>query len=437
MMDTLRRILLFIVGLTMPAEILAVVQGLVTVNKLATALLLLFALVMMGTRGVRFPHTPKNPLMLVVMLSLTVSLLFSWAAGIPGSLIFTITQVYVALTIYYFLLVYVLTDLRDVEILILGTVVGGAIVSASVLLRITQTATEALIGMRTGGIGGNPNGFAVKIMIPLMGAVYFATAYRSLVIRAASAAVVAIILLSLLQSLSRGGYVALTAMGLFYMFRFLRLRSIGLVLPAVFMVGVLWIGVSEDVVARIGTMFGSQRELDRSIQGRLQQYERASSTFASNPLIGIGVARSRVPEAWGGGIEGGAFVQTVHNTYLTIAAEQGLLGLLPFLGILFLSWRDYSRAWRLRGYPGAEEDPDLQRLSLMGAMLQVAFAGILVGGSFVAADRFKVVWMMFGVSTAVLALANRRYAEVEGPSDASLVDESGSWAGVLPPPASR
>jgi len=421
----------------MPAEILAVVQGIITVNKVATAALLLFALVMVGTRGVRFPSTPKTPLMVLVMLSLTVSLLFSWSQGIPGDSILRVTQMYIALTIFYFLLVYVLTDLRDVEILILGTILGGAIVSGTVVLRVGQTAQEALIGMRTGGIGGNPNDFAVKIMIPLMGAVYFATAYRSLVIRAVFGAVIAVILLSLLQSLSRGGYVALGAMGLFYMFRFLRLRSIGLILPALFMVGVLWVGISEDVAERFGTMFGTERQLYKSIQARLRQYDRASSTFASNPIIGIGVGRSRLPEAWGGGIKGGAYVETVHNTYLLIAAEQGLLGILPFLALLFLTWRDLSRAWRIRGYPGAEEDPDLQRLSLMGAMLQVAYVGILVGGAFVAADRFKVVWMMLGVSTAVLALASQRYAEVEEPSDASLVDESGSWAGALPPPASR
>jgi len=70
-------------------------------------------------------------------------------------------------------------------------------------------------------------------------------------------------------------------------------------------------------------------------------------------------------------------------------------------------------------------------------MLQVAYVGVLVAGVFIAADRFKVVWLMFGVSTAVLALASQRYAEVEEPVDVPQTDGSGTWARALSPPTSR
>lgn len=63
----------------------------------------------------------------------------------------------------------------------------------------------------------------------------------------------------------------------------------------------------------------------KSISDRLMAYNVALNLFFQNPLTGVGT----------GGFAHAHFTEYPHNIFLEVASENGILGLLPFLGLLF------------------------------------------------------------------------------------------------------
>ena len=102
--------------------------------------------------------------------------------------------------------------------------------------------------------------------------------------------------------------------------------------------------------------------------------------------------------------------KTVHNAYLWAAAELGLIGLVPFLVIQFLGWRDFSRVWQAGRRPGS--DPGLAQLSLRAGFVQIAFFGGLIDAALHPTLFAKIPWLVLGLSSALMGLARTRIAEL-------------------------
>jgi O-antigen ligase len=142
---------------------------------------------------------------------------------------------------------------------------------------------------------------------------------------------------SILFSYSRGAYIALMAGLIFISLVKKRIFVIPLILFFIFWQSLL----PPAVVQRINQTQTEEGELDHSAQTRINLWETGLDIFNLNPLLGIGF--NTIPFV---GLEGG-FADT-HNIYIKILAEQGLIGILIFLIILFLSlwygWKLYKRA---------------------------------------------------------------------------------------------
>jgi O-antigen ligase len=340
-----------------------------------------------------------------------------------------------ALVLFYYLLLYVLVTRRDLDALLSGLIVG-----------VTGTATSVLFGYhpfdpdlsdRTGGLRGDPNGysFIATVTLPLVALYYFGAVsrFRKAILLGAGL----VILQGIIVSLSRTGIVAAGAAFLLWVFRFRRFDVLQYSVPVAIILGLALAFAAPEWRERFSTMTTAEgRASDSSIQGRLAQYRGALSAFASSPLVGVGF---RYYDDWAAGERSVTSSGVVHSVYLQVLAELGLIGIVVYLVILLLTWRDFSRAWLTSRHANARGDPELTRLYFYAVFLQIGFLGAMVGGVFLHAFRFRETWMLFAASTAVLSFVRARVAELES-GDAVAVDSrrgSDALSGVFPADGTR
>lgn len=140
------------------------------------------------------------------------------------------------------------------------------------------------------------------------------------------------------------------------------------------------------------------------------------------PLTGVGIGqfkpmsvkytpeyatRNGRPTRWDGHI--------AHNTYLNLAAELGIIGLLTFVSIIFSSWR---RARKLAKW-GASQSPPVEAAVQLGRAIEAGLVGYAFTAIFLTADYIKHAWilMFFGLAlNRIILLEYARTATANRPA---------------------
>ena len=91
------------------------------------------------------------------------------------------------------------------------------------------------------------------------------------------------------------------------------------------------------------------------------------------------------------------------HAFLQVAAEQGTFGLIPFLMLHWLCWRDLSAVWRV-GRHNRKKIPRLGAIATRAAMVQTGFVGLLVVAQFQPTLRHKALWLVFALSTILVRI---------------------------------
>lgn len=126
---------------------------------------------------------------------------------------------------------------------------------------------------------------------------------------------------------SRGAYIAM-AIGMFLLFAF---KNRKLLIPLI-LIGIFWnVILPEKAVERIKGTTNAYGQLDESSQRRLNIWQQAMEYYQQSPIFGIGFGVFRTL---------GLDLQDTHNIYIKILTEQGLVGILIFLTILFCFMRE-------------------------------------------------------------------------------------------------
>jgi O-antigen ligase len=313
---------------------------------------------------------------------------------------------YAAVILFYFVLVYVVSEHRDLNVLFWGLVLGAAIASVSGFLGVGEIE-EFSTYERTGGLGGDPNllGYAAAAVLPIAFALF--AEERKNWRRVLLLACILFILAGIVNTLSRSAYVSVAAIAGFLIWRFRRLDLLRYAPLLLLLVGGVVLVAPESFFARVQTMTSEEaRTEDLSIQGRLFDYANATRAFASNPISGVGFYRfglwANENVHWK--IHG---KKAIHNAYLWIAADQGLMGLVPFFAILVLSWRDFSRVQQVARRGRRRGNPQLVQLGRRALFLQASLLACLVGNLFCPAVQYKSPWLIYALSTVLIEFARQ------------------------------
>jgi O-antigen ligase len=407
------RFVLFAVGLTIFTETVTIIPGWVGLNKPITALLVGSALLMLAFRSARFPRNPLHYWVLAMLFSVLLGLAVGFVQGAPPDLLARMGQSYVLVIAFYFLVVVSLPTVSELRSLLWGVMLGGFVTSLTVIAGFGTAGIETV--ERTGGLAKDPNYFAIGAAVSIAIAVVLALSSRRRSTQILLVGASGIMVWAIVSSLSRGGYLAFGVMALFFVHRFIGFRRVGVLIPLLIVAAVIPAFLPESVIER-ATVFRNQGVLDSSIQNRLDQYQRSLELFSSSPVWGVGLGRSGLSEAFGGAVKRqdlrGLSARrrghsVIHNSYLVVAAEFGLIGLIAFLGTITLSWLGFSRVIRSQRWIPESEMTDDYRLLINGAkMMQIALLGVLVASIFLDAGRFKAIWMLFALSPVLVSMAS-------------------------------
>jgi O-antigen ligase len=172
---------------------------------------------------------------------------------------------------------------------------------------------------------------------------------------------------------------------------------------------------------RISTMWDPQTEYDRTAGGRTEIWKTGLTVLATRPW-GVGIDGFSTAEGLYRG--GGGKWNTAHNSFLQIAVELGLAGLLVFIRLLAgtlksirrieLIVKPPSRAgpgettqpplWRQLKKKRSREEDDGQGVFQLSEALEISIWGFLVGGFFLSQAYSSMLYIMLAIGVVCLRL---------------------------------
>jgi O-antigen ligase len=276
-----------------------------------------------------------------------------------------------------------------------GIAAGGLSTSASAI----ETATEG----RLEGGQKDPNFLAAGIAPAMILALAAFTALRGRPGRWWLIAILGILALGLAASESRGGALAAlaAAVAALFVFKNRRLETMA-VLAVAIGVAAAWFSVSPSAWERV-------TDFDSGGSGRDELWQVAWRMAEDNPVHGVALNNYPTMAAEYVDQPGGLArldlivdrAQVVHNAYLQLLAETGLIGLGLFFAVAFGSmraaWRSADR-FRLRGDESSET---------LARGVVVAMVALMAASTFISNGVDKRLWVLFGLGPALMAMSSR------------------------------
>jgi putative inorganic carbon (hco3(-)) transporter len=243
-----------------------------------------------------------------------------------------------------FVVMWLLAGLVLESAIILGLgIAGEGFNVAGFTGRIDTYAEEFGSAARFGGTVGSPNNAAMYIEMLLAPAVAVLAASAGRRDKMLAAVGLALGSAALVTTHSRGGWVAaLLSLSVAYVVLW-RGRKLSPVLPLVFLVVASAIALlfHETIVNRLS---GDDRGAARS---RVSLMQTAFDIIGDDPVLGVGANNYTVALERHMSRFGNQWLFTVHNQYLIVWAETGIVGLAGLLWFLVTTLRHGWRRWTL------------------------------------------------------------------------------------------
>lgn len=391
---------------TRPGDFSSAIAALQPGKLFAVGALITTIFVRLLRQDIRFPRSPHN----FAMAALIGGAFISAVRGTdPGTSIAEFNDVMVKIAILYVLLMVLVDSPRRVRTLqwtlaSLDAGIGGyALFTKLTGQAQVEGSRAALVGLL-----GDPNDLAFTL---LMSAPFLIAAAWTGEVRTRRRARILLVLVvgGILSTQSRGGLLALAAGGGLVMFDRIRSKA---VVVGIMVVGLGLAGAVSGLADRqSGAVGGGHEELDESAQGRLDAWKAGGRMLMRNPIDGVGFNRfADNYESYASNVVIWGKHET-HNAYIKCAAETGVIGLLPFLALVFLSLR---ASLRCRALASRFEPADATLLSTQLANL----AGLLVSAFFLSQTWMWFLYILFTQT----AIADRVYTITAQAADQSRAE---------------
>ncbi len=437
MFGVILRISLFLVGVTMLLQLELFGSRLITPNKALTIVLLALAIAHWLLVGGRLPRNAKTKWILAFYVSLALSTIYAATFGVAGAAILMRWSTLVAMFLFYFLMCYVIRTRRDLDFFVASLILSGVIASISAFFTDVQQLDE--MTARTAGLGFNENTAAANVLSMLPFVYVLAITTRSWIGKALLLGSAATLVVGFVLAGSRAGFVGAAAMGCLY---FVRIRGvpdprIAIAATLLIVVGVVMsptgYGDRLMTMARFAehpVKVSTHANRRGDITQRISSYQASLYALATHPVLGVGLDRYR---DWVPTYDRRMKTLSLHSSVFSVACQQGFLGLIPYLAILSLTYRDFSRAQRLARAHRGFKDPELQALHLRAVMAQLGYLGILIPSLFQPGTFWRGMWIMFAFSTVILSLTQKRVDELASETSSQPGDDkSAPPQGLLP-----
>lgn len=340
------------------------------------------------------------------MLWLAIIILALVALSVPGSVWpgAALRFLYGTFVKTFLLMVVVAASVRsvvDVKRLAGIMVFGATIYSIYVLTRFEITADGRLSNL----VYYDANDLALVVVCTFPLAVYFATRARGAFVRIAALLILALMVLAIVKSGSRGGFLGLIAVSVYLLFGFKTLSKqvrIGAVAGAFILLSFV---ASDRYWEMMESMLNPTEDYNWTAEdGRKEIWKRGIGYMLQNPVLGVGggqfgVAEGTLSEHAGRQDLGFGFKwSTAHNSFVQIGAELGVIALAAFVALLIVAYRTARRGGRAppHGVEHTGADAALGH-ALAGAVIGFAVAGFFLSQAY-SIYLYTILGMVLGLA---------------------------------------
>ena len=236
---------------------------------------------------------------------------------------------------------------------------------------------------------------------------------QSLTLRAAAATLTVVITLAVVFTFSRGAAVGLGVLVLALIaLRLIHWRHVLAILLALVVILAVFPQYANRVasLAEVGSVSsgGGTGAIDNSLLSRVTETLSAGLVMVDHPVLGVGPDMfpfyyEHYAEIVGILVKNGA-AREAHNLYLGVGAELGVIGLVVFLIIAFLTVRMLLIARRR----SIDRRPDLERLTTPFLLAVMTY---YVTGMFLHLSFIRYYWLMLAIAAAAAVITLRETAE--------------------------
>jgi putative inorganic carbon (HCO3(-)) transporter len=293
-----------------------------------------------------------------------------------------------------------------------------------------STLAGDVVQPRLAGSIGETNRFAQTMLMLIPLGIFRFIDEKSLTMRALAAISTALITLAVVFTFSRGAAVGLGALMLALMaLRLIQFRHV----LAMLLVLVLVLVAFPQYANRVGSLAavasvtsgGGTSAIDNSLLSRVTETLSAGLVMVDHPILGVGPDMfpfyyQQYAEIVGILVKNGA-AREAHNLYLGVGAELGVIGLVVFLIIAYLTLRMLLLARRR----SLIRRPDLERLTTPYLLALMTY---YVTGMFLHLSFIRFYWLMLAVAGAAAVITLRETAD-----EASASGARPTTAPAIPP----
>ncbi len=365
--------------------------GDLTLNKYLGVICLIVALFHLSQRHTRprFFVTLQSKLFIVFGLATMASFALFGPVNMPVEV--SPLSNWVSFILLFFTTVVLVDSLRKLRLVLLCLIGGVAFASAHLIRE--WIGIGAMGGARPGWVTGDPNYFALAALLCLPLGLLLAQQHRPLWERLLCWFSFALTLFAFTLTGSRGGFLGLLV-GFVAVAWQSRQRSRFLILGSSAL-GVLVIAAPTSPLARL--LYPGHPDI-ASTDVRTALFWAGLNMFEQHAWTGIGVGNFKTLVGTYA-IADEKLANVAHNTYLEVAAELGILGLLAFVAVIFSSiWTLHRLRLQLAG----------GRNPLLYAAANALEAGLLAGSVaifFLSALHVRIMWFVVILSMCLPSMA--------------------------------
>jgi len=352
----------------------------------------------------------RQPEVRVVVGLVAVAVLFApfslWPGGSASFLIDNFSRV----VVFFFLIVALATSRQVIEHLVWSVLTGVALLGIFTIFWGASLSTD-YGGRAYASSTYDPNDDAMVMVCTLPLAAFAAIALRGVRrLLAIGAAIVCV--LTILMTMSRGGFIGLVIVSVLLLFRLgkasLAPRVLILITVATFLAGAApakyW-----QVMATIWRPTSGGAYVESGLLPRVELWKRGVGFFLAAPLTGVGVGAFEVAEGRSHG--GSGAWMTAHNSFVQLGAELGVFGFTLFLTLIALGIRDARRVVR-----AAKRDVRLRPLTWVARAVEMSLYAYVVEGFALSQAYSPMLYFLIA-----LAVALRLQVERAAPAPARVV----------------
>lgn len=273
---------------------------------------------------------------------------------------------------------------------------------------VTTSHTLAIVVLRFAGNLSDPNDYAMILVGALPLAVFLAKRESRVYWKAFYGVCSLSFLFFIVISQSRGGMLA-TGVSLFLMLGLVRRKWIVLTVFPVGIIAVLTIMPPELIFHRIMGLIDAlagRAMYDKSFLQRYTLLRSAITIFLENPVLGVGANNFIVHV-----VRFTSASQYAHNMFAEIAADLGLIGLVPFAVVILSPFFWLPTLIRSAESSGKRRFADLLRF------MRISLAGMVCASLFLSCQAKVYLWVLVALVYAARSI-HARGEEREGyPTD--------------------